>query len=287
MEGMARHGMAWRGMAFDERNSCVASCALLTHRYVLLRGRKRFRLYPPQLASKMYTVGKVAMVHPNGRIVFKGQVRPGCRTWPNLCGGMLPGDWPALVDVQLDAFICLFHGSTASVRHTTAIQLSKVARSLLRATTPTHQGDVLPDGSDAQEVKQYLARHDAERELAAAEAAVAADLPVRKLECRPRAAVSVVLCAYAIRQTCLRPPSVLRRVPPSVSGLRRRSWTKCWRRPWGTISMPWMILIPWRRRCLRRARQVSTGCAALGKPVWHRLFIRQCCTIVLRTVHWS
>lgn len=43
-------------------------------RYVLLRGRKRFRLYPPQLASKMYTVGKVERVHPNGRIVFKGQV---------------------------------------------------------------------------------------------------------------------------------------------------------------------------------------------------------------------
>lgn len=68
------------------------SCAPSTRRYVLLRGRKRFRLYPPQLASKMYTVGKVAKVHPNGRIVFKGQVRPRCRTWPNLFSGMLLGD---------------------------------------------------------------------------------------------------------------------------------------------------------------------------------------------------
>ncbi|KAL4429824.1 hypothetical protein ABPG77_010941 [Micractinium sp. CCAP 211/92] len=41
--------------------------------YVLLRGRKRFRLYPPQAAKQMYTVGKVAKTHPNGRIVFKGQ----------------------------------------------------------------------------------------------------------------------------------------------------------------------------------------------------------------------
>ena len=63
------------------RQACLAipcrfpSPAPPTHRYVLLRGRKRFRLYAPQLASKMYTVGKVAKVHPNGRIVFKGQVR--------------------------------------------------------------------------------------------------------------------------------------------------------------------------------------------------------------------
>ncbi|PRW60895.1 ion channel [Chlorella sorokiniana] len=79
--------------------------------YVLLRGRKRFRLYPPQLAGKMYTMGKVERVHANGRIVFKGQ------------------------------------------------------------------GNVLPDGSDAGEAKQYLARHEAEQELAAAEAAVAEGQP--------------------------------------------------------------------------------------------------------------
>ncbi len=46
--------------------------------------------------------------------------------------------------------------------------------------TPCHQGDVLPDGSDAGEARQYLARHDAEQELAAAEAAVAQGLPVRR-----------------------------------------------------------------------------------------------------------
>ena len=42
--------------------------------YVLLRGRKRVRLFPPSAAHRMHTVGRVAAVHPNGRIVFEGQV---------------------------------------------------------------------------------------------------------------------------------------------------------------------------------------------------------------------
>eukprot|EP00729_Bicosta_minor_P005374 gene5374-26831_t len=40
--------------------------------YVLLRGRKRFRLHSPNDAGKMYTVGEVAKVHQNGRINYKG-----------------------------------------------------------------------------------------------------------------------------------------------------------------------------------------------------------------------
>lgn len=35
--------------------------------YVLLRGRKRFRLYPPSAASAMYTHGQVSKIHDNGR----------------------------------------------------------------------------------------------------------------------------------------------------------------------------------------------------------------------------
>lgn len=79
MDCMAAVNSSRNGMV--GRQACLAipcrfpSPAPPTHRYVLLRGRKRFRLYAPQLASKMYTVGKVAKVHPNGRIVFKGQVR--------------------------------------------------------------------------------------------------------------------------------------------------------------------------------------------------------------------
>lgn len=42
--------------------------------YILLRGRKRFRLYPPSDAQRMYVRGELRAVHPNGRIVYKSQV---------------------------------------------------------------------------------------------------------------------------------------------------------------------------------------------------------------------
>ena len=40
--------------------------------YVLLRGRKNFRLYSPADAERMYTVGTLERVHPNGRINYEG-----------------------------------------------------------------------------------------------------------------------------------------------------------------------------------------------------------------------
>ena len=46
--------------------------------YILLRGRKRFRLFPPDHAHRLYTHGAIACIHPNGRIVYKGQVSEGC-----------------------------------------------------------------------------------------------------------------------------------------------------------------------------------------------------------------
>ena len=42
--------------------------------YVLLRGKKRFRLFSPADAESMYTVGEIAVVHPNGRICYEGDV---------------------------------------------------------------------------------------------------------------------------------------------------------------------------------------------------------------------
>lgn len=42
--------------------------------YVLLRGAKRFRLYPPSAVRGMYTHGRLAALHDNGRIVYQGQV---------------------------------------------------------------------------------------------------------------------------------------------------------------------------------------------------------------------
>jgi hypothetical protein len=40
---------------------------------VLLRGCKRFRLYPPEAAPDMYVRGKLKRIYPNGRIVYEGQ----------------------------------------------------------------------------------------------------------------------------------------------------------------------------------------------------------------------
>ena len=59
---------------------CVGSSSRLHHDYhdnlyILLRGRKRFRLFPPSMARRMYTHGQIRTVHPNGRIVYEGQVR--------------------------------------------------------------------------------------------------------------------------------------------------------------------------------------------------------------------
>lgn len=41
--------------------------------YIVLRGRKRFRLYSPIDAKKMYTTGELVKVHSNGRINYKGE----------------------------------------------------------------------------------------------------------------------------------------------------------------------------------------------------------------------
>ena len=46
--------------------------------YILLKGKKRIRLFPPTAASSMYTYGELGKVYNNGRIVYKSQdrVRP-------------------------------------------------------------------------------------------------------------------------------------------------------------------------------------------------------------------
>lgn len=41
--------------------------------YLLIRGLKKFRLFPPHLASRMELKGKLKKVHSNGRLVFQGQ----------------------------------------------------------------------------------------------------------------------------------------------------------------------------------------------------------------------
>ncbi len=43
--------------------------------YVLLKGRKRFQLFPPSDAARMYTQGQIVQVHPNGLIAYQRGVR--------------------------------------------------------------------------------------------------------------------------------------------------------------------------------------------------------------------
>ena len=40
--------------------------------YVLVRGRKRFRLFSPADAKYMHTRGKISKIHKNGRICYEG-----------------------------------------------------------------------------------------------------------------------------------------------------------------------------------------------------------------------
>jgi hypothetical protein len=42
--------------------------------YVLLRGCKRFQLFPAALAPRMHARGRIRNIHPNGRIVYEGRV---------------------------------------------------------------------------------------------------------------------------------------------------------------------------------------------------------------------
>jgi hypothetical protein len=42
--------------------------------YIVLKGKKKFRLFGPNDAEKMYTRGKLVMVHANGRISYEGEV---------------------------------------------------------------------------------------------------------------------------------------------------------------------------------------------------------------------
>ena len=69
---------AWLAEGHKEQ-VCAGSSSGLHHDYhdnlyCLLRGRKRFRLYPPAMARRLYPRGTIHRIHPNGRIVYEGQV---------------------------------------------------------------------------------------------------------------------------------------------------------------------------------------------------------------------
>jgi hypothetical protein len=41
--------------------------------YILLSGRKTFKLYSPDEIHRMYTYGDFVRIHPNGRINYRGE----------------------------------------------------------------------------------------------------------------------------------------------------------------------------------------------------------------------
>jgi hypothetical protein len=63
----------WMGAAGRDGASSGLHHDFHDNLYVLLRGRKRFRLWPPAALPNMYTVGRPAALHANGRIVYHGQ----------------------------------------------------------------------------------------------------------------------------------------------------------------------------------------------------------------------
>lgn len=60
----------WQGIA-KEGTSSGLHHDFHDNLYVLIRGKKRFRLFPPSGASQMKTVGIVSKIHRNGLIVYK------------------------------------------------------------------------------------------------------------------------------------------------------------------------------------------------------------------------
>ena len=88
---------------------CAGSSSGLHHDYhdnlyCLLRGRKRFRLYPPAMARRLSTRGAIHKIHPNGRIVYEGQVgNVGVQT---LCVNNLGLSGFMQLTAELPNFVC-------------------------------------------------------------------------------------------------------------------------------------------------------------------------------------
>ena len=119
--------------------------------YILLRGRKRFRLYPPEQAKRMYTHGRIAKVHANGRIVYTDQA---CRIAPLTC--------------KDSCMVCA--ANMASVHCLRPLKHMQAAQALRSARRP--QDETNADGSGADETAAWQERIAAEADIAAAQEAV-------------------------------------------------------------------------------------------------------------------
>jgi len=62
----------WMGNSKNDGSSSGLHHDYHDNLYIVLRGKKKFRLYSPHDTEKMYTRGKLLKVHPNGRINYEG-----------------------------------------------------------------------------------------------------------------------------------------------------------------------------------------------------------------------
>ena len=119
--------------------------------YVLLRGRKCFRLYPPDQAKRMYTHGRIAKVHANGRIVYADQAS---RDAPMACG-----------------FSCLALCNKCHKAPAQSKAFAACEQPWLMSTRRS-QDETNADGSGADEAAAWHERVAAESDIAAAQEAV-------------------------------------------------------------------------------------------------------------------
>jgi hypothetical protein len=62
----------WQGVAgYKQQSSTGLHHDFHDNLYILIRGRKRFRLFPPSALPHLQVVGKPAVIHPNGLIVYQ------------------------------------------------------------------------------------------------------------------------------------------------------------------------------------------------------------------------
>ena len=127
--------------------------------YILLRGRKRFRLWSPDQAPQLYTHGHLERVHPKGCIVYLGQVKQhtaqtGLQLWQvlrppcaSLHGSELLGSLQDLP--RFEAYLSAAPAEALAWASSSKECRSGIAYSHTQSTADVLQGDILGAGSHA------------------------------------------------------------------------------------------------------------------------------------------
>ena len=117
--------------------------------YVVLNGRKQFRLYSPGDTEKMYTNGELLKVHPNGRINYKGEET-------TAYGADLKSDAAALAARQNDAAEKMLEEAEQAVEEGkpgAQEQLERAEEELERAMDAILDAEMDDDNDDVDETR--------------------------------------------------------------------------------------------------------------------------------------